>query len=469
MARQVRRVIAGDTASFALDVRLLASAAADVEHLGWMGVHLWLNGRRVWSSGRQTLNPVEWTWLDLVEWLARAWPYIQYEENAPFGLVADGPEKLGQASVLRRRNLNKQTAGEAIWAYQARHDMAAGLKGIHLPSVYLLPEGTNIRVRTGGKDVWVPRAELLETLSEFVDVVLAATEGDATGRAKRARRWWDERTASTSVVDRLRTGVERATLREWAGDVSDAELFGAPDETETEFMAAARLSATLSEEDRCTIVRAIREVPSVETPALNELSAQARSVLVAIERLKPFEQGYALAVWLRSGLELDERPVSPMSLLEGWGVVVRDLPPAAPELDAVACWGAQHGPAVLTNPEGRHSGSAAGRRATLAHEVLHLLVDRGRSLPAAEVFGGTTPVHLEQRARAFAAEFLVPRRVVAKAIARGSYFAETCSMIRGEYQVSNELLGWQIWNSEAKATLSAEDRKLVDCWRRAAP
>jgi Zn-dependent peptidase ImmA (M78 family) len=52
-------------------------------------------------------------------------------------------------------------------------------------------------------------------------------------------------------------------------------------------------------------------------------------------------------------------------------------------IDAVACWGPRHGPAVLLNREGRHAHTERGARATLAHEICHLLIDRQGSLPLA--------------------------------------------------------------------------------------
>jgi Zn-dependent peptidase ImmA (M78 family) len=48
---------------------------------------------------------------------------------------------------------------------------------------------------------------------------------------------------------------------------------------------------------------------------------------------------------------------------------------------------------------------------TLAHEFCHLLVDRGHALSAVDVLGGRMPNAVEARAKAFAGELLLPRRV----------------------------------------------------------
>jgi Zn-dependent peptidase ImmA (M78 family) len=130
---------------------------------------------------------------------------------------------------------------------------------------------------------------------------------------------------------------------------------------------------------------------------------------------------------------------------------------SSPEIDAVAVWGPRRGPSVLVNDEGAHNQSAGGRNATLAHEIDHLLIDRDGGLPLAEVVGGHVPVRLEQRARAFAAELLVPRRIA------GAWFAETSrrphailQALVDRFGASQEVVAWQARNSDI--TLSPEAR-----------
>ena len=53
---------------------------------------------------------------------------------------------------------------------------------------------------------------------------------------------------------------------------------------------------------------------------------------------------------------------------------------------------------MLLNLDARYASSSGRRRATLAHEICHLLVDRGSALPLVEVLGGRTAEHVERRA-----------------------------------------------------------------------
>jgi len=53
-------------------------------------------------------------------------------------------------------------------------------------------------------------------------------------------------------------------------------------------------------------------------------------------------------------------------------------------------------------------------RVTVAHELCHLLVDRGQALGAVDILNGQMPLAVEQRARAFAAELMLPSEAAAQ-------------------------------------------------------
>lgn len=466
MAKEISRKVIGDTARFALDIRQLARAPADVRHLGWANLFVWFKGVPVWAVGEKTLRPVTWTWLDLAEWLGRAWQYILFEENAPFGLVGLEPREL-----LHKKpdEVSASDFEQQLWAYQQRHDLSAGLKGLTLPALWLFPEAKFIRVRVGEDDLWVAKGEVIAILEEFVSEIFALCAADDTGRAALARQRWEQRMPSAERVVDLRSGLSIAQLKAWLPDVPEAKIIGDPfAEEETSFMAAARLSASLPDDTRLQLLQSIASLEARQTPELDRLTRQARPMISAFAGKPYFEQGYKAALWLRGELENLADPVDSASLLEAWGVTIAELPELDPRLDAVAVWGKEHGPAILINPAGHHNQSVEGRRATLAHEIAHLLLDRGTHLPAGEVFGGTTPASLEKRARAFAAEFLLPREVVSDELSKAANLEEAFHELRRNYQVSNELLAWQIWNGPAKGLLTAEDMILIDRWRRMA-
>lgn len=92
-------------------------------NFSWGFVRLWACGELAWST--EDGGGVLWTWVDLVEHIARAWNHICLETDPPADVDGDG-----------------------YYRYQHRHDLAAGLKGITLPSVWLFPTGTQMQVHS---------------------------------------------------------------------------------------------------------------------------------------------------------------------------------------------------------------------------------------------------------------------------------------------------------------------------------
>ncbi len=466
MGGQAHRQVIGHTERFAFDVCWL-SEPESVRGLGWGALVLWVGGRKRWAS--ESGQGIEWTWVDLVEHLARAWGHLLHEESAPYGLVARSP------SSLRSRKLLRSVPGvaacdveSAVHRYQHRHDLAAGLKGIDLPPVWLTRSGRLFRVE-GDVQIWCSLAEVLDTLESFVNAIKRATKGpNPAPRTVAAFKRWKNRAPESQHALSIRTAltVEQLQAHTPEGLALDEHWGDPANEIETPFMAAARLTQPLGSDARSVVLKAIGEVPHKKTPELDKLGQAALAILPGLASQKPHEQGYALALWLREVLDVGDAPVDPLMLLKSWCVHLGELPPVDKRLDACACWGVSRGPAVLVNPHGQHAISAGGRRATYAHEVMHLLVDRFRELPAAEVFGGATPLHLEKRAKAFAAEFLLPRHIAAGEVASARSLSVAASALRERYGISMEVLGWQIRNGSAWSLLSRREKNIVLGWTR---
>jgi Zn-dependent peptidase ImmA (M78 family) len=90
-----------------------------------------------------------------------------------------------------------------------------------------------------------------------------------------------------------------------------------------------------------------------------------------------------------------------------------------------------------------------------------LLVDRQGALPFSEVLGGHTPLYVEQRARAFAAEFLLARSSAVSAIRKYDCLEESLERLKQKFGVSVELAALQIKNSDAFFGLNEEDRSTI--------
>ncbi|MGH8196731.1 MAG: ImmA/IrrE family metallo-endopeptidase, partial [Steroidobacteraceae bacterium] len=234
---------------------------------------------------------------------------------------------------------------------------------------------------------------------------------------------------------------------------------------ESPLLIAARMSAAVPLEYRRKILELIREVPAIGiSPRLESVSLEAQKALPTYSQ-PPYKQGELLAQWARKRFDVPAHAkADPEKILEGLGVDMELHHFGVEMIDAVGCWSQSHGPAVLVNLDGMHAQAPQGRRATLAHELAHVLIDRHGSLPAAEVLGDDAPRYPEQRAGAFAAEFLLPKNVAAERIRDSTDVEDAILRLRNAFDVSRELAAWQVINGPAFHTLGHSDQQLLRRW-----
>jgi Zn-dependent peptidase ImmA (M78 family) len=236
----------------------------------------------------------------------------------------------------------------------------------------------------------------------------SSREGDDGVAAWRARA----EARSDDELVKLWTAVEDPLLiAQMLRDIENPRDF--TEISKNEIVGVARMRpGDLPNVDLQIVFEEIEKTQKLVTEVLDALAAEASNqfALLLTSAVPHFEQGCEIATWLRTRLNIDGR-AHPAALLEGWGVRVKKMTLSTHNVDAIAFWGLKHGPAVLVNTRGKHSRSRAGARATLAHEICHLLVDRRRALPIGDVLGGHVPHAIEKRARAFAAEFLLPQQI----------------------------------------------------------
>lgn len=166
----------------------VVEGAPTLRPLAWCGLRLWVGSALVWAADDDAF--VEWTWIDLVEHLARSRIAIGWEETVPFGLRSTHPERLRQRSLVR--SVAGRTSDEVeaeVHAWQHRHNLAAGLHGIWLPAVWLQPSGTQMRVITGERAIHLERHDALHLLEQVVDHLVRQAD-PAHPRTAQAVAWW---------------------------------------------------------------------------------------------------------------------------------------------------------------------------------------------------------------------------------------------------------------------------------------
>jgi Zn-dependent peptidase ImmA (M78 family) len=428
-------------------------------------LRLWANGEEVWPGGNYELG-FEWTWVELAEFLAGFWPWLMWENGLPFDLQGGSIQRV-RVDLQRRWSLLsmavREVEEEDFFSFLERHDLARGISGAVAPSVWIIREGNDCWISTEDGALLARFKAVQETLSSFVEVVLARLDGVEDARAEALRTVWESRLAvdseqAVSIV----TGLDQQVVAELQGD-QDPAGFWEFDENQfeiTELMAAARLSAALPTSDAAKVLDAVRSTPRHATPKLDDLAPLALDELPVGPEWYPYDQGYFVADWLRRRLEINTSdPADPENLLKRWGVSIGEVSLGTDAVDAIACWGPRHGPTVFLNKHGSHNRSEEGRRATYAHEIAHLLLDRTQALPLAEVIGGRAVGTTEERARAFAAQLLLPKDEAGAWFASSSNPERTVRELRKHYGVSYEIIAWQARNSSVE--LPAKARSIL--------
>ncbi len=439
--------------------------------LAWGDLIVTLEGEPVWcsESERGEDEPIAWTWVDLLEFLGKKWAWLTFEENYPVFVSPLHPGKLHGEVEKRWESMTEeqvQDEQDALYHFVGRHDLARGLKGVFPPALFLLRQGEKAWVCTDDRQALLPFDAVRRTLSELGECLAANVQTSDHPRARYALEGWRNREAVlASHFWHLRSGLGTETRVRLEGGEAPADFWEADPESgpaDNELLAAARLSAgVVGIDDQRTILDRIKQAPHGDMRRIDELAMTIRRDLDATAR--PYEQGYALAANLALELnDASDAPVDPEALLRDWEIGIEELTLDNCPVDAVAVWGPRYGPVILLNiGEGARPRHIHGRRTTLAHEICHLLIDRDGALPFSEALGGRTPLHVEQRARAFAAEFLLPRENAVACVRHCESIAQALSELSQGFNVSREVAALQVRNSRAWFDLSEEEKSFL--------
>ena len=448
-------------ADFSISIKF-DSIDSQSDNLAWGYLSASVNGREVWYQQDQLADeptPVHWAWFNLLSYLGKNWSALKFEEAYPLNLNPINPLKLRELAEKGWEEMDSDQVDEEdeeIFNFERRHDLASGLDGIFLPSLFVLKEGNMAWVCCDNEVARLDFTKVMGTLESVGNEISEQLKDSTDGRAVRAVRLWDNRNAhTTDTIIELRSGMRSEELKALAGEMAANDYWEIDaDFNDNEILAAARYSSgVLSAEYQKHVLDLIKTIDFVETPGLDKLSADCLSVLKDYHQEPPFTQGYLAAGWLRKELGVTGN-FSPEEYLKQWGVQTIEIKVVA-QLEALAFWGRSHGPAILVNTtEGALCNKTQGLRTTLAHEIAHLLMDRSGSLPFADAIGGTTPVWVEKRARAFAAELLLPREIASAAIEAKDLdsltikeFDQEVLQLSADYRVSSGLVIHQLKNS----------------------
>jgi len=426
---------------------------------------LWIGEDLIWgkSLAFRTDEPIEWSWVELLEFLSNAWPYLEFEFGYPFGLNPIWPAWLRSEAEVRWQSMPDELVREEeeeLLAYEETHDLSRGVHGLLLPSVWIVREGDLMTIGSDRKTLRRPLIETLETLTQFGDFLASKLTALSDARSRAAiRGWGGRRNVELRRFTQISTRWADDDLKSLVGDQGIEETFELSERhlrmTEPlEIVGLAR--GHLGIDELRILITLVKSSERRETSQIDTLSSLAAELLEKTQKERPYSQGYALAHWTRQqrGFVDDRGRVEMEEIFNLCGIGVEEISLESELVDAVACWGPKHGPVVWLNTSSKRTTATGGRRATLAHEFCHLLADRTGALPLADVVNGNVAKWVEQRAEAFAAELLLPRQIARQASESIEDTDNLIDHLTRRYGVSQELAAWQIRNSGASLTPS---------------
>lgn len=389
-----------------------------------------VGGTNIWPVRGDEESALEIEVDDLLSHLAEAWKPLILRQTYPGTFNPMRPSLLLPEAASLWGKLPQDLAAaedETVEAFADVHNLSRCFAGLFdLPSLWLVRSGNAMLVDTG---------EIFERVDIDAAVAgLTAVGDEIAGRLEKAGddQWslliesWRRREEggeiamaswSTSLVNEDVIALAKEGLlplpKGFAEAANDRDVFS----------IAARMASALPLEEIRNILERVRVFQKATSPALDQLAEAARASLAGpLSDALPYEQGEGLANMLRRDQALPNgKAVNVFALVEKLGIPLQVEDVETPGLDALAIWGDRHGPAILLNETSeRHKSPFDPRenfalRITLAHELCHLLADSTHVLSAIDVLNSRMPQTIEQRARAFAAELLLPTSDAARA------------------------------------------------------
>jgi len=412
---------------------------------------------------------------DVLSHLVEAWQPLMLRQTYPLGLQPERPSGMLSQARERWSDMPQDQADEEIELvehFQDIHDLSRCFGGYYdLPALWLVRSADQMQIEANDRFVLTSFGQANSALVGLGDEISEILGIDSTDRWGDLIDAWQCRDQG-DTIDLLHwstslepDAVRRLTEKHLLNPVSTVHQAANDDD---ELCVAARMASALPESQIEEILKHLKAIPKTSSEKLDTFASKMIAYFDSeLTTKKPYDQGELAASHFRSlwGLDEEQSPDLFMIICElGISTVMTKLEPTT--LDALAVWGPKHGPAALVNFGSDHhpipSVDSGQVRVTLAHELCHLLLDSKHSVSAVEVLGGRMPVIAEKRARAFAAELVLPTRLAEKhwLVARRPTdregLNEIISELCREYSVTKSLASWKLQHAARRNFVNLE-------------
>jgi hypothetical protein len=430
-------------------------------------IGLLIDGGPVWPISGEDTNEFHWFVDELLAHLTECWKPLGLRQTYPIPVQPSRPSFLiaeAEKRWLSMPSPSVESEQRAVAAFVDVHNLTNAFGGVTglLPLWFLRDQG-DMLIDTGERHFRVPIHAAVEALSKTGDLIAdRLMQADQDKWSKLTHAWKHRAEGDETTLLALTIGANKETaaalIRE---NVLDAPAsFAEASNDDNELWIAARMAGPLPLHQIKSVIGKVRTCGIRQTPQLVEGRAAALAYLASqnLKNERPHVQGNEVAKWLRRRLDLsDHGRVDPFAILENvYNVDVRAIDFEMPYLEAIAVWGAKFGPGVLLNKTSKRVGTTRNfwrngvARTTATHELCHLLLDAEHSLSAVDILGGRMPIRIEQRAKAFAAEFLLPSDEAASVWKANGHpidfegLKKVIKLLCRKHNVSESVAAWQI-------------------------
>jgi uncharacterized protein DUF955 len=403
---------------------------------------------------------------DLLSYLTDCWAVLLLRQTFPFPLDAERPSLLragAERAAARgpRDGRSEQLLAAAI-SFSQVHDLSRCFGGLYeLPAFWMVRQEQDFLIETADRLERVSLGSWIRFATELGDEIAERLIKRAPDKWQSLVNSWHDRDTGDPVrIAALATGQPKEVADQLIKDglvPSVASVNTAANDND-ELRVAARMVGAIPYGAIKTVLSAAKAIPHRPSQTLEALGRRARNEVTNLpESAHPHEQGVHAARWVRQEENLDATArADPLGTLSRHSVqmIQNDIGPAT--LDALAVWGPTHGPGVIFNLGSKRLRAVGGRpplrrlKVLAAHELCHLLLDHERTVAAVDILGGRMPVASEQRANAFAAEFLLPAQT-AVVLWRESELAHSrdgvdmfLNRVSDRFDVSRLMAAWQL-------------------------
>jgi len=415
--------------SQALSLRFILADPALPDRMMTRVFQIAIDGEPVWPMAGLPDATLEIQVDDLLAYLAEHWKPLLLRQTYPAPFNPHRPSQLRADAAKRWDGVSSDTAEkeeDAVLAFEDAHDLSHAFGGLFdLPSFWMLRAGDGFQIESQERLWTLPYAHVVDALTDLGDRLsnLLATDSDKWAPLLNL---WERRTEGAGAgLLAWSMGIAPAKVQALIseGMLGEPESFADVANDNDELRIAARMAGALPIEQIREILEIARDYPKREAPNLDTLSRACADEIETrwLER-RPFVQGEVAARFVREHLDLGlDGPIDLMPIFHSLGVDVRAKDVDPDTLQGLAIWGPKHGPGVFLNlasnraasSEPENPGDDVALRVTLAHELCHLLLDGKHAVSAVDVLKSRMPIAIEQRAKSFAGELLLPSRTAA--------------------------------------------------------